>query len=403
MRQRGIVQIIAVFAIIAVLVMLPACSGKEQPKVKKVEKQEVKIGFLGAMTGGAASIGIPTTEAARLAEEQINARNLIPGKKLKVVYEDDQCDPRSSSSATQKLITQDKVVAVLGSLCSSASLADAPITEQSKILQLSFGSTNPTLKTAGDYFFRNVPSDANQGVEGAKLLKQLGAHKVAVTYINNDWGVGLKDVFTTAAGEQGMDVVATETYEPSATDFRAQLTKIKAANPDMVYMLAYPADAGLVLKQMLELGITVQVVGADATKDDSVIATAGNAADGLIVTLPGVPKSPELTAFADAYKAKYTKEYSAYTPEAYDAVMIVAKACAATDCTSTAMKDYLYSMGPYKGASGTYEFDADGEVSKTYDYFEVADGKFGPYNAEEYAEGADESAGDEAAEGEETV
>jgi len=403
MRQRGIVQIIAVFAIIAVLVMLPACSGKEQPKVKKIEKQEVKIGFLGAMTGGAASIGIPTTEAARLAEEQINARNLIPGKKLKVVYEDDQCDAKSSSSAVQKLITQDKVVAIAGSLCSGATLADAPISEQNKMLQLSYGSTNPSVKDAGEYIFRNVPSDANQGVEAANLLKRLGAQKVAVTYINNDWGAGLKEVFATAAEGLGMDVVAEETYEPSATDFRAQLTKVKAANPDMIYMLAYPADAGLVLKQMRELGITVQVVGADASKDDAVLATAGNAADGLIVTLPGVPKSPELTAFADAYKAKYNKEYSAYTPEAYDAVMIIAKACAATDCTSTAMKDYLYSMGLYKGASGTYEFDADGEVSKTYDYFEVEGGKFVPYDAEEYAEGADEGAGNETAEGEETA
>ncbi|MBI4150227.1 ABC transporter substrate-binding protein [Candidatus Woesearchaeota archaeon] len=396
MKQHKILHILAVLAVIAVLVLLPACK-KEEPRVTKVV--QAKVGFLGAMTGGAASIGVPTTEAARLAEEQINAQNLIPGKKLKIVYEDDQCDAKSSSNAVQKLITQDKAVAIVGSLCSGATLADAPISEQNKVLQLSYGSTNPSIKDAGDYIFRNVPSDANQGVEAAKLLKQLGAQKVAVTYINNDWGAGLKEVFVAAAAEQGMEVVAEETYEPSATDFRAQLTKVKAASPDMVYMLAYPADTGLVLKQLRELGLTLQVVGADASKDDAIIATAGQAAEGLIVTLPGVPASPELEAFATAYKAKYGKEYSAYTPEAYDAVMIVAKACAATDCTSTAMKNYLYTMGPYKGASGTYEFDENGEVEKSYDYFTVEGGKFVPYTSEEaeeeYEEGAEEEASEE--------
>lgn len=395
MKQRGIIQILGILAIIAMLAIVPACSKKGEQQVRRIE--EVKIGFLGAMTGGAASIGVPTTEAAQLAEEQINQQNLVPGKRFKVVYEDDACGGVQSSTAVQKLISQDKVVAIVGSLCSSATLADAPISEQNKVLQLSYGSTNPSIKDAGDYIFRNVPSDANQGVEAANLLQALGAEKVAVTYINNDWGAGLKDVFTAKAEELGLDVVAVETYEPDASDFRAQLTKVKAANPDMVYMLAFPVDAGLLLKQMRELGIDVQIVGADGSKDDSIISTAGDAAEGFIVTLPGVPQSPQLEAFAAAYKTKYNKDYSAYTPEAYDAVMIVAKACAATDCTSTAMKDYLYTMGPYQGASGTYEFDRDGEVEKTYDYFQIVDGKFEAYSLDN-EEAEDEVVVEDAAE-----
>ncbi len=390
MKRRAILQVLAVIAVIALLTLLSACTGKEEPKVRKVEKEVVKVGFIGPFTGGVASIGVPDRDAAMLAEEEINKNNLVPGKQFKLVYEDEQCDPKQSATAVQKLIVQDKVRAVIGSLCSGATLADAPIAEQNKVLLLSYGATNRAIKDAGDYIFRNTPSDKFQAAEDARLLQKLGAKKVAIIHVNNDWGAGLKDDFTEAAKTIGLSVVATETYDPAATDFRTQLTKIKEAKPDMIYMPAYPADTGLVLKQMRELGIVQQVVGADASKDDAVIATAGNAAEGLIVTLPGVPKSPELEKFAAAFKAKYGKEYSAYTPEAYDAVYILAKACAATDCSSTAMKDYLYSMGEYKGASGTYAFDKDGEVQKGYDLFTVKDSKWVPYMAEEEEEAVEE-------------
>ncbi len=182
-----------------------------------------------------------------------------------------------------------------------------------------------------------------------------------------------------AAKNQGLEIVAVETYDPTTTDFRTQVTKISAVKPDVIYMLSFPTDSGLLLKQLREAGLDMPIVGADASKDDAVIKTAGQAAEGLIVSLPGIPASPELESFATAYKARYGKDYTAYSPEGYDATMIIAKACAATDCTSTAMKDYLYKMGPYKGASGTYEFDKDGEVKKSYDYFTVKDGKWAPY------------------------
>jgi branched-chain amino acid transport system substrate-binding protein len=157
------------------------------------------------------------------------------------------------------------------------------------------------------------------------------------------------------------------------------LSKIKSKQPEALYLVSHPADAVIALKKIDELYLKVPVVGSDSMKDDSIISGAGKAAEGLVVTLPGVPKSAELEKFSAAYKAKYGREYEAYTPEAYDVVYILARACASTDCTSTAMKDFLYTMGEYKGASGVYAFDKDGEVQKPYDYFVIKDGKYESY------------------------
>ena len=377
--------------ILCLLLIIVACAPKpveKAPEVPKVEEKvapevkapvEVIFGWLGALTGSAASIGVPVKDAVALAVDEINANNLIPGKTLKVIYEDDACDPKKSATATQKLVGVDKVTAIVGGLCSGAVLADAPIAEENKVLMMSYSATNPKIKDAGNYIFRNVPSDNGQGVQAAGLVKALGAKKAAIIYGQNDWATGLMNVFTAEAAKLNLEIVATESYAPDATDFRTQLAKIKAAKTEALYMLSYPAETVLVLKQVSQAGLKIPIVGADGSKDDAVISGAGKAAEGLILTQPGVPKSPELEKFAAAFKAKYGKEFSVYTPEAYDVVYVFAKACAATDCTSTAMKDYLYTMGPYAGASGTYEFDKDGEVSKQYDYFQVKNGTWVPY------------------------
>ncbi len=378
-----LIQFIAIIVVIALVVLLPACEEKETKSkaisTKKTEKEIVKIGFLAPLTGGLAAIAEPSRDAALLALEEINTNKLVAGKKLEFVFEDDACDQKTSLSAVQKMITQDKVRAIIGPICSPSVLADASVVEENKILFMTSIATNPAITNAGDYVFRNVPSDANQGVEGARLVQKLGAKKTGIIYINNDWGKGMKNVFAAEAKRIGLSIASIETYDKSATDFRTQLTKLKATQPDVVYMLAFPAESGLILKQARELGMTMQFVGADGSKDDSVIATAGKAAEGLIVTLPGVPDSPELKAFADKFKAKYGKEYSAYGPETYDLVYLIAKACVATDCTSPAMKNYLYEMGEYAGASGRYAFDSNGEVQKSYDLFEVRNGIWTQY------------------------
>ena len=355
---------------VALLFLLAGCTFQKRSEVKATS---YKLGFMGPQTGDAASIGIPNRETAELALEEFNANS---GTKIEIVYEDDRCEGKTATTVVQKLIDQDKVPAIIGALCSGAMLAATPIAEPAQVVMLSYGATNPNIKDAGNYIFRVVPSDAGQGKKGAALVNEWGAKKVAVLFINNDWGVGLRDVFTSEAEKLGLDVVASEALEPNSNDARTQLTKIKDKNPDALYIPLYPAETPIVLKQAKELGFSVKLLGADASKDDTVLTNAGDAAEGFTVTLPAVPESPELAALNEKFKAKYGKDSSAYNPEAWDATTILLNACAKTDCTGPAIKDYLNQMGEYKGASGTYEFDEFGEVEKSYDLFVVKDGKF---------------------------
>ncbi len=369
MKKAFSLVLVSVLFVLAVLV-LAGCSVQEKGSEAAAP---LKLGFTGALTGGAASIGIPTREAVELAVEEFNAKS---PKKIEVVYEDDLCEAKVGTTAIQKLTSIDKVPAIIGPLCSAVLLSSAPMLEEAKVTILSYGATNPTIKDAGDYIFRVTPSDAGQGKKGAEMAKEQVVAKVAVIYRNDDWGVGLKDVFTAEAKNLGLEVVAVEALEPGTNDARTQLTKIKEADPELVYMPVFPAETPIVLKQAKELGFTVPMLGADASKDDAAIQAAGDAAEGLVVTLPGVPDSPEKESFTAKFKAKYNKEPSAYTYEAWDAANILLNACAATDCTGTAIKEYLYKLGMYRGASGPFQFDAHGEVEKSYDIFEVKDGKF---------------------------
>lgn len=367
-------------AILSVLlVLLVACAPAEKETVETSEpvKEEFKVGFIGPLTGDVASIGVPVRQAAELALEEVNNNNLLDGRKMTMLFEDDQCDPKKTTTIAQKFVEVDKVTAVAGPFCSGTVLASAPIFEPANVLVLAPGATNPKIKDSGDYIFRVVPPDTNQGAEGAKFVKKLGAKKVGVLSINNDWGVGLKDAFKAEAIKQGLTLTE-EVFDPGATDMRTQVTKVKLATPDVIYLIAHPKETELVLKALAEAGVKVPIVGADGSKDD-VVLSAGAAAEGFIVTAPGVPKSPELEKFAAAFKAKFGKEYGPYTPEMYDVVNLLAKACSNTDCTSTAMKEYLYNMGDYSGASGTYNFDAFGEVEKSYDFWQIKDGKWEAY------------------------
>ncbi|MBS3125148.1 ABC transporter substrate-binding protein [Candidatus Woesearchaeota archaeon] len=377
-------KLLTILLIVAVLISCAPVQPQTQPTKTETpsEPAEAKtdfvVGLSGPLTGGAATIGVPVKEAAELAVEEINANDILTGRKMTLLIGDDACDPKTTTTLMQKYTEVDKVTAIAGPFCSGTVLAAAPILEQNKVLAIAPGATNPKIKDAGDYIFRVVPPDSNQGAEGAKLVEKLGAKKVGVLYINNDYGVGLKNAFLENVQKSGLNTQS-EAFETGATDMKTQITKLSSFKPDVIYLVTLPAEGIIALKQLAEAGLKVPVLSGDGAKDDALVAGAKEAAEGLILTAPAVPKTPELDSFAEKFKAKYGKEYSIYTPEMYDVVNILAKACANTDCTSTAMKDYLYTMGEYKGASGSFTFDKNGEVEKSYDYFQVKDGKFVAY------------------------
>jgi len=355
-------QIIIGIVIIAVIVILVFVFGTGKP-IEGV----VKIGVLAPLTGEASQWGIPPKEGVELSLELI--KNRVDNKRVEVIYEDTQCDPTKGVSAVQKLINIDKVDAIIGAVCSSVTLAIAPIVEKNEVPLISPASTNPKISDVGDYIFRIVPSDALRGEVFADYIKNdVGLNKVAILYINNEGGVGNKDSFKKRFEELGGKIVIIESYAQGTKDVKTQLMKIKNQDIQAIVIVSYPADSVVVLKQAKELGLSLPLYfQTEALEDPSVIQGAGEAAEGVVYILPAEPSGREVEEFRRTFKEKFNKEPALYAAEGFDAFNLIIKAI--KDCKTEAdlsfcIKDELYTVKNYQGASGTITFDEKGDVLK---------------------------------------
>ncbi len=335
-----------------------------------------KIGVMTPLTGDAASYGLSVQKGIDMAVLEVNQRGELKGT-VSVVYEDTKCDPKEAVTAINKLISVDNVDAIIGELCSGASLAAVPIANDNGVVMVSPASTSPDLtEKGGDYFFRTVPSDALQGKFGAELVNKLGYKKLAILYSNEDYGIGFKNVLKENFEELGGAVVATESFERNAADVKTQLTKVKAKNPDAIYVISNaPTIAGVALKQIKELGIDAQVFGSEGLKDESVVKSASGGAEGMILTT--VSGGNEV--FVELHKRVYDgAEPGPFAAQGYDSLKALATAIKESDGSRTGIKDALYDA-EFDGASGHIKFDADGEVAGNYEVFTVKGGKFAVY------------------------
>lgn len=337
---------------------------KPEPAAKKVV--ELKVGVMVPLSGDVASYGESVKKAAQLAHKDLKASN------VKLVFEDSKCSGKDAVSSINKLITVDKVSAIVGELCSGATLAAAPVAEKNKVVMVSPASTNEKVSDAGEYIFRTIPSDALQGDFGAKLAYKKGYKKMAVVYTNEDYGKGFDKVLKEAFPKLGGKVVTSEAVERGAVDVKAQLTKVKAANPDVIYMISNsPKTAVAMLKQLKELGIKVPVLASEGLKSKDVLGGAKTAAEGMLVAVP----SGGTKAYVDAYKTEYDADLGPFSAQSYDAMMVIVKAVQAGATNGEEIKNKLYSM-EFDGVTGEVKFDKKGDVGGNYDLFVVKDGKF---------------------------
>ncbi|MCX6712325.1 MAG: ABC transporter substrate-binding protein, partial [Candidatus Vogelbacteria bacterium] len=205
--------------------------------------------------------------------------------RVQLVVEDSKCDAKTGVDVANKLVNVDKVKYITGEICSSVVLATLPITEPNKVLMMSPGASSPAITGAGKYFFRTWPSDNYEGGVLADFAKnKLGLSKIAILSINNDYVVGLRDVFNSKFESLGGQIVVTENFDPSDKDFRTQLAKIKASNPDAIYLDSNPEEMPLVLKQVREMKLTQKLLANGPSIDgNTAIAKAGkNLADGVL-------------------------------------------------------------------------------------------------------------------------
>jgi branched-chain amino acid transport system substrate-binding protein len=340
---------------------------------------EIPIGEFASLTGSTATFGQSSHEGTMLAVKQINAAGGVLGKKIKIIPEDDRSEQAEATTAVTKLISLNKVVAVIGEVASSRSLAGATVCQQNKIPMLTPASTNPNVTKVGDYIFRICFTDDFQGTVGAQFAIKQGWKRVAIfTDVANDYSKGLTAAFKAAYPSSAGQIVAEESYRADDNDFKAQLTKLKSANPEAIYLPGYYGDIVKILTQARQLGITVPFFGGDGWDSEETLKL-GAAANGCFFTNhyhPDDPR-PEVQKFIADYKA----EYNGKVPDAmailgYDAARVMADAITrAGKAQPAAIRDALAQTKNFPGASGTITIDENRNARKPIVILEIQDGK----------------------------
>jgi branched-chain amino acid transport system substrate-binding protein len=372
----GLATIILVFVAVGVVFVAILSTRKSA--------ESLKVGAVLPLTGSAAVWGQNAKMGMDLAVDQINSGGGVNGKRLVVIYEDSQSDPKLATSALQKLISADGIQVVIGDIASSSVLAMAPIAERNHIVLLSPGASNPEISHAGRYIFRNWQSDALEGEVDARFAyDKLKWRRVALLHVNNAYGTGLADVFKRVFTNLGGSVLREEFFEQSATDMRTQITKIAATKPDGIYMPGYPPEMATALKQMRELAVTLPILSVQAFDDPEILKRAGDAAEGVIFSVPTPPdpKQPVVSAFHSQYAQMYHKEPGVCSDTGYDAVRIVAWAIGQGASTGAQIREKMAALNDFPGAAGKTTFDANGDVVRDFSFFKVKDGKFQPTEA----------------------
>lgn len=337
--------------------------------MRQHSEDKFTVGAVLPLSGEAAQWGIPPRNAAQLAVDEINASGGINGIQLELVVQDTMCDPKTAVSAFQQLLASNSAIrSVIGAVCSSATLAIAPIAERRKVVLISPASTNPAISDAGNFIFRTIPNDSLRGKTFAEYVYQKAqVTRVAILYINNDAGLGNKEYFAARFKALGGDVLGEEAYAQGTQNVRTQLATLAALNPQALMVVSYLEDAIVVVKQARELIPDMPMYfQAEAIQDPSVRSALGDALEGITYILPARPEGDASVTFSEQYTSHFGTEPDLFAAEAYDAVKLIAQALkqSGSEISSAELRDLLYTVKDYKGASGNITFNSNGDVQK---------------------------------------
>ena len=339
----------------------------------------IKIGGVAPVTGPTATFGTSAKNAYEMAVEDINAKGGVLGKKIELVFADDKGDPTEGATATQKLINQDKVVAIAGTLTSNVCLAMAPICQDAGIPMITPTGTNPKVTLVGNYIFRACFIDPFQGTVGANFAyNYLNARTAGVIYdVANDYTKGLAENFRDQFQALGGTIVAFEGHPSGTTDFSPQLTKIIAGKPDVIYCSDYYNDDGLMAKQARGLGYTGPFVGGDGWDSPDLFTIGGDAVNNSYFTnhFSKDDPRPEVQDFVKRYSAKYGAAPDGFATLSYDSIGLICQAIQDANSTDSAkIRDAMEKI-EYKGVSGTIKFDENRDPIKPAVIIKIENGK----------------------------
>lgn len=382
--MKRVTKLLSVLAAGAVFMgVLTGCGGGS----KGADGDTIKVGGLLEMTGGSASFGISGKNGIDLALKKINEKGVLGGKKLSLVVADTKSEASEATNGMQKLISQDKVVAVIGPNQSSAVIASGAINNGAKVVDITPMGTNPDVtvdpktKQVKPYSFRTCFIDPFQGTVMASFASNELKVKRAAIYIDNtsDYAKGLAQFFKENFVKNGGQVVIEEAYLQKDTDFKSTLTKIKAAKPDFIYIPGYYQEVGLIVKQAREMGITVPMAGGDGWDSAKLPEIAGKAA--LENTFFSSLYSPDDTSdlnkeFVAEYKKAYNTNPDVFAALAYDSTLLVAKAIEDAGSADPAkIAEAMAKIKGFKGVSGEVTFNEEHNPIKSAVIIEHKDGK----------------------------
>lgn len=385
MFRKKTKSLVALSLLLSALVVVSGCGSKPAPTTPAPaaeSKEPIKIGFLGAKTGDVAIYGLNTLKGLNMAVAELNKEGVL-GRQVQLVEEDNAGQKDQAINITNKLISQDKVVAIIGDPTTGITRVAGSIANTKKTVIISAGSTGTNVVEIGPYVFRDTLLDTIAAPATMKyVIQEKGWKNVAlITSKNNDYSVSLSKIFTDAIVAAGGKVAIEEFIQDKDTDFSGQITKIKAANPDVIVFSGYYTEGALIMKKAREVGIKAVMVGGDGLQGDDLMKIGGTAVEGSISYAGFSPEqpTPNTEKFITAFKAKYNNELpDLFAAQGYDALMLVAKAIKdAKSAEPEKFKDTLATTKNYDGVSGTITFQASREPIKSPVYLlEVKGGKF---------------------------
>lgn len=371
------------FLAAAIVVMALAFSCTQQPEPgEPVDRSIIRIGYFGDLSGPNFNFGRSAYNGVLMAADEINNAGGINGRRIDVVFEDDRGSPEEAARLTAKLIDDDKVIAIIAGGTSSNSRAAAPRAQSSQIPLISPSSTDPAVTQTGDYIFRACFVDSFQGeVMASFAANTLKAQKAAILFdFNSPYGRGLTEYFELSFAKLGGQIVNKLTYTQGDADFKGQLSSIRAAAPDVIYIPGYYGDVAVIAKQARMIGLTQPLLGGDGWDAPELWQLGGDALNGAYISThySSDDPAPAIQEFVEEYKQRYGNLLpDAHAALAYDASKLLAEAIRRAGTTeSSALRAALAETKDFPGVTGTININAERNAVKPAVVLKLLDTKF---------------------------
>ena len=373
-------RVVALILAVVFLVVAAGCGGGGAPAADK--KAKITLAMVNPLTGDAATYGVSHKNGLELALAEINKAGGVKGQQIELLTHDDAGDPKQAAAGAQKFADMKSVVAVVGSCLSSNTLAMVPITDKAKLPHTVVSSSSHKLSGMSKYFFRMAVQDDKVGGLMVDLSQgKFKPKKMALLYLNNDYGKGLLLSIEPQAKKHGITLTSAQTYLANDKDYSALLTKVKAEAPDVLLVGSTYTDGGLIVKQAREMGLMMPIVGPTGLYSPKYMEIAGKAVENTYFLGVFVPTNPDpkVQEFVKKYKEKYGMEPDTFAALAYDQGYVLKdaleKAAAKGAVTRENVREAM-AASSFKGVTGTVTFDAKGDWVRPYLFVTVKDGKF---------------------------